>query len=223
MTDKTGCACKKDFHKVSGEFLFYSAGTALMFSMIWRRKNKTRGSIPRVRKLRKIWSLFQRIRMQGNVLFAGSLLLVVGLHPVFPMLAGRAILAAELEPRDVYVAHLALVWRIGREILHPRGRQRSTGVPVEDVRINFLTALERDAHIAAIVECLLERAAYFFIAGHGRNPALKLLVLGARSQFKRFNLLACVLQNFSRHARVSSSARSDFSICTSEAGPCGAG
>jgi hypothetical protein len=66
-------------------------------------------------------------------------------------------------------------------------------VPVEDVRVNFLATLERYAHIAAIVECLLERAANFFIAGHGRNPAFKLLMLGAGSQLKRFNLLACVL------------------------------
>ena len=38
----------------------------------------------------------------------GGLLLVVGLDPVFPMLACGAILAAEFEPGDVGIAYLAV-------------------------------------------------------------------------------------------------------------------
>jgi hypothetical protein len=44
-------------------------------------------------------------------LFAGGFLFVVGLDPVFPVLAGGAIFAAEFEARDLGVAHFALFGR----------------------------------------------------------------------------------------------------------------
>ena len=51
--------------------------------------------------------------MERDVLFAGGLSLVVGLDPVFPVLAGGAVLAAELQARDVGVAQLPLGGTLG--------------------------------------------------------------------------------------------------------------
>ncbi len=54
-------------------------------------------------------SLLQRLRNQGDVLFAGGFLFVPGLDPVFPVLAGGAVFAAEFEAGDVGVGDFALV------------------------------------------------------------------------------------------------------------------
>ena len=108
--------------------------------------------------------------MQSDVLFAGGFLLVVGLHPIFPVLAGGAVFAAEFEARDVGVAQLALFRRIGGEVLDPRIGQRAAGVAIENVGIDTLAALQRDGDVATVVECLLERLAQVFVGGKLGNP-----------------------------------------------------
>ena len=65
---------------------------------------------------------------QGDVLFAGGLLFVVGLDPVFPVLAGGAVFAAEFEAGDLGVAHLALLSGAGSEVLHEGIGQRGAGL-----------------------------------------------------------------------------------------------
>ena len=57
--------------------------------------------------------LIQRLRNEGDVFFAGGFALVVGLDPVFPMLAGGAVFAGEFEAGDLGVRELALVPALG--------------------------------------------------------------------------------------------------------------
>ena len=61
--------------------------------------------------------LIQRFRCEGDVFFAGGFALVVGLDPVFPVLAGGAVFAGELEAGDLGVADFALFGGLGREEL----------------------------------------------------------------------------------------------------------
>src|SRR5271157_231313 len=175
--------------------------------------------------------LLQRLRLQRNPLLAGSLLFVVGLHPVLPVLAGGAILAAELNAGDLGVAHLALLGRVGTVVLHPGVGQRGAGVAVEDVGLNLfrclaaLAVLQCQSYVAAIVEGLIESLPQVLVIGQRGNPTFKILVLSAGSQLQRLHLLQRVLQHFGGHARVSSRTGSVFSalaaIFTRFAGPCG--
>ena len=57
--------------------------------------------------------LLQRLRRKRDVRLAGRLLFGVLFDPVFPVLAGGAILAAELDAGDLGEAHFALFGRGG--------------------------------------------------------------------------------------------------------------
>src|ERR1035441_7975154 len=166
--------------------------------------------------------LLQRLRRERNVLFASGFLFLVGLHPILPVLAGGAILAAEFDAGDVSVTHLALLLRIGGEVLQEGFGQRGTGFAIEDKGLDALAALERKRHIAAIVQSLAEGLAQIVLAGQRGNPAFQIFALSTRSQFQRLNLLQRIFQYFGGHAWVSSSSRSGSLICTSATGPRGA-
>ena len=88
------------------------------------------------------------------------------------------------------VAHFALLRRVGSEVLHEGLGQRRAGLAVEDVGLDPLAVLERQRHIAAIVQGLFESLAQILVAGQRGHPAFKLLVLGPRSQFQRLDLFA---------------------------------
>ena len=61
-----------------------------------------------------------------------------------------------------------------------------------------LAVLQRQGHVAAVVKRLFERLAQVFFAGQFGDPAFELLVLGAGSDFQRFDLLDGVLQRLRR-------------------------
>src|ERR1017187_4308545 len=168
--------------------------------------------------------LLQRIRHQRDVLLARSLLLVVSLHPVFPVLARSAVFTRKFQPRDFGIADLALLRRLGRKVLHIRISQPRPRLPVEDVSLNALPIFERERNIPAIIEGLLQRLAQLIVTGNPWNPALKLFMFKPRSQFQFLHLLPGILLQFGAcHALVSSSVCWVSSIFTSVAGPCGAG
>ena len=69
--------------------------------------------------------------MQSEFL-AGCSFLVVGLYPVFPVLACGAILATEFESRDFCVADFALLGSLGSEVLDVGIGQRDARLAIED-------------------------------------------------------------------------------------------
>ena len=97
--------------------------------------------------------------MQPNILFPGGFPFVVGFDPVFPVLAGGAVFAAKFKARHIGIAQLALVGRLGSEVLHPGVGERGAGVAIEDVGLDLFAGLERERDVAAIVEGFFERAA----------------------------------------------------------------
>ncbi len=137
--------------------------------------------------------------MEGDVLFAGGFLFVPGLDPVFPVLAGGAVFAGEFEAGDFGVGDLALVGRLGREVLHPGVGQRGAGGAIEDVGFDLLAGLEGEGDVAAIIEGLFESVLQILVAGERGNLAFELFVLEAGSEFEGFDLFARVFLDFSGH------------------------
>ncbi len=117
--------------------------------------------------------LVEGVGMEGDVLFAGGLLFVVGLYPVFPMLACGAVFAAELEARNFGVADFALVVGFGREVLNKGIGESGAGDAIEDVGFDFFAGLEGERNVAAIVESLLEGTLeiVFGLASSGTQPS----------------------------------------------------
>src|ERR1035438_2025879 len=100
--------------------------------------------------------LFKSIRNDADVLFAGGFLFVVGLDPVFPVLAGGAVFAGEFEAGDLGIADLALVCCRGREVVDPGIGESRTGLAVEDESFDTVAVLQGEGYVAAIVEGLVE-------------------------------------------------------------------
>src|SRR5579863_994697 len=149
-------------------------------------------------------SLLQRLRVQRNALFAGSLAFVVSLHPIFPVLTGGAVFPAELQARNLGVADFTLLRRAGSEVLDKRIGKGSPRLAIKNVRLEPFAGPERESYVAAIVEGLLKSDAQVLFVNQFGNPALELLVYGTRSNFQRFNLLARIFQHLGAHALVSS-------------------
>ena len=77
--------------------------------------------------------LLQRLRLQRNSLFAGSLPLPILLHPGFPTLARRGVATAERQRGNVGIRDRNLLVRVLRNQPHHRLGQRRAVAPIEDV------------------------------------------------------------------------------------------
>ena len=121
---------------------------------------------------------------------------VVSLHPVFPVLARGAILAAEFKRGNLRIAQLALFRRVRSEVLHPGIGQRWPGLAIEDVGLDALSILERDGHVTAIVERLFKSLREGLRRSPVRASSLRDSRAPCREQVRALPPAPRVFQNF---------------------------
>src|SRR5438876_10122239 len=97
-----------------------------------------------------------------------------------------------------------------------------SGAAVEDVTVDFVSALQRDSDVAPIIEGLFEGGANFFIAGELRNPAFEIFMLAAGGVFELFGIGGatlgyahdCVGRTFLSDNLLSSRYKASISLTT---------
>ena len=125
----------------------------------------------------KTSSLFQRLGIDADVLFAGCFFLVVPLHPGFEAFARGSVFAGEGDGGDFVVADLALLGRIFRHQARVAVRKVVTfAAAIEEIAFDGLAVFQREGEVAAVVECFFESLTNFCVGGESGNPAFEVLV-----------------------------------------------
>jgi hypothetical protein len=128
--------------------------------------------------------LIERVGVDANVLFAGSLLLVVLLHPGGEAFPGGGVASRERERGDFAVAHGEFSRLVFRHQANDAIRElRAAHFAVEDVAFDPAAIFQREGDVAAVVECFFEGGANFRLRGGGGNPTFEIFVDGAQMLF----------------------------------------